>query len=341
MNDHLEPHELALLFPPLGPGGAQELAANIKLNGLQNPIVLYEGKILDGVQRNRACRIACVPPVYVNFADLPEAQRGNGPLAFVVSQNLHRRHLTSGTYRQLHRKLLPLVEQELKERVEETKANGVRCQVSPNPKGGRPVATGKKEAVKRVAKMTGSSERTVYRNVSKGPTPSERESAYRQGAQNANVEITRDMLSMSAQEKTDRYLRRKVEELARSFSATVTQEVHRQVNNRLEGIAQKWHEERDHCQAIMKKRWGFMTARTYKLILSCLHPDWVTDEKQKARYASAFTEFIKLEKYLMDEKESPTVLMPLPRTRAEWDALKKKAKEDRKRSRSKSSLSVT
>jgi len=65
------------------------LAENIRQYGLQTPITLYEGKILDGRNRYRACQLAAVEP----RTQLFPADRD--PLAFVLSVNLHRRHLTT------------------------------------------------------------------------------------------------------------------------------------------------------------------------------------------------------------------------------------------------------
>ena len=66
----------------------KELAADIEKNGLQQPIVLYEGLILDGRNRHEACLMAGVAPI---TTELPP---GNDPIAFVISINAHRRHLT-------------------------------------------------------------------------------------------------------------------------------------------------------------------------------------------------------------------------------------------------------
>jgi ParB-like chromosome segregation protein Spo0J len=56
----LEDHLLASIFPILDPKGDAftTLVEDIKDNGLQEPIVLYEGKILDGRNRCRACILA-------------------------------------------------------------------------------------------------------------------------------------------------------------------------------------------------------------------------------------------------------------------------------------------
>lgn len=79
-------HELACLFPMLGNEALAELTEDIRVNGVREPIVLYEGKILDGRNRYHAAReIGATYPVaeYV----------GSDPLGYVVSLNLKRRHL--------------------------------------------------------------------------------------------------------------------------------------------------------------------------------------------------------------------------------------------------------
>ena len=65
-----------------------ELADDIMLNGLHQPIVLYQGQILDGRNRYQACELAGIE------SDCTEYE-GDDPLGYVLSLNLHRRHLTA------------------------------------------------------------------------------------------------------------------------------------------------------------------------------------------------------------------------------------------------------
>jgi ParB-like chromosome segregation protein Spo0J len=65
-----------------------ELVADIKERGLALPIELYEGKILDGRNRYRACLQLGIEPLVVTYA-------GADPAARVTSLNLRRRHLTA------------------------------------------------------------------------------------------------------------------------------------------------------------------------------------------------------------------------------------------------------
>jgi DNA modification methylase len=113
-------HPACKLFPKLTKEELKELAADIKANGLQNPIVLYRGQILDGRNRYLACKIAGVKPRFVNWD-------GKGsPLEWVISENLIRRHLTSSQRAVIAYDLLPLLEKEAKERQRLGKGRGKR-----------------------------------------------------------------------------------------------------------------------------------------------------------------------------------------------------------------------
>jgi hypothetical protein len=79
-------HPLSELFPLMEEPELAALAADIQANGLRTPILLFDDQILDGRNRYRACQLAGVEPVTSEFA-------GEDPLQFVLSANLHRRHL--------------------------------------------------------------------------------------------------------------------------------------------------------------------------------------------------------------------------------------------------------
>lgn len=86
MTDY-EFHPLANIFPLIEGPAFQELTADVQKHGVREPVWLLDGKILDGRNRYRA---ACA--VGASF-DVREYQ-GDDATAFVVSVNLHRRHLT-------------------------------------------------------------------------------------------------------------------------------------------------------------------------------------------------------------------------------------------------------
>ncbi len=97
----LEVHPCAELFPVLEGEEFAALVGDIKVNGLRSPIILCEGKILDGRNRYVACRQANVPV-------RTEDYQGSDPLGFVVSANLHRRHVSESQRAMVAAKLATL-----------------------------------------------------------------------------------------------------------------------------------------------------------------------------------------------------------------------------------------
>ncbi|MEY9196619.1 N6-adenosine-specific RNA methylase IME4 [Sinorhizobium fredii] len=80
-------HPLAALFPMLPDEELRRLADDIEANGQQEPVWLLDGKILDGRNREAACHL-------VGIDAWTKEYEGRDPLGFVLSLNLHRRHLT-------------------------------------------------------------------------------------------------------------------------------------------------------------------------------------------------------------------------------------------------------
>jgi N6-adenosine-specific RNA methylase IME4/ParB-like chromosome segregation protein Spo0J len=82
-----EYHEAANLFPLMNDEEFSGLVEDIRVNGLLEPVVLFDDKILDGRNRYRACLELGIEPKYLQY-------RGtHSPVEYVVSKNLHRRHL--------------------------------------------------------------------------------------------------------------------------------------------------------------------------------------------------------------------------------------------------------
>jgi hypothetical protein len=79
-------HPLSEIFPLIDEDSFVALKEDIAAYGLHEPLWLYEGQILDGRNRYRACRelgLDCPTRPYT----------GDDPLGFMLSMNLHRRHL--------------------------------------------------------------------------------------------------------------------------------------------------------------------------------------------------------------------------------------------------------
>jgi hypothetical protein len=80
-------HPVAEMFPMMP---EEELAVDIKANSLINPIVLdSEGTLIGGRNRLEACRRAKVEPQF-------EQLNGVDPIAFILSSNDRRRHMSKG-----------------------------------------------------------------------------------------------------------------------------------------------------------------------------------------------------------------------------------------------------
>jgi transposase len=87
MQQRLEFHPIANVFPLIEGQEFDELVDDIQEHGIRDSIVLFEGKILDGRNRYRACSEAGVACSTVDYD-------GQDPVGFVISLNLRRRHLT-------------------------------------------------------------------------------------------------------------------------------------------------------------------------------------------------------------------------------------------------------
>lgn len=89
----LLPHPIAMVFPEIDAPTFQDLMASMRSHGFaaNHPIMVFEGKILDGRNRYRAAMETGVEPVLMDFHGTREEAA-----EFSLRENLHRRHLTAG-----------------------------------------------------------------------------------------------------------------------------------------------------------------------------------------------------------------------------------------------------
>ena len=81
-------HPAAAIFPMISGEAFNRLKEDIEENGQHEPVVLWKGMLLDGRNRLRACDELGIEPSECELDDDVD------PVAYVVSANLHRRHLT-------------------------------------------------------------------------------------------------------------------------------------------------------------------------------------------------------------------------------------------------------
>jgi N6-adenosine-specific RNA methylase IME4/ParB-like chromosome segregation protein Spo0J len=139
-------HPAADLFPLMDAASFQQLKQDIAEHGQLEPVIFYRGKLLDGRHRWRACHelgIACKRATFQGRTDATAYR-------FVLSQNLHRRHLTASQRAALALDVLPLFEREAKQR--QGSREDIRERIPESDKG---------KAAEKVAEMVGVNPRYI------------------------------------------------------------------------------------------------------------------------------------------------------------------------------------
>jgi hypothetical protein len=80
-------HPICDLFPCMNEEDQASLRDDVAANGLLEPILLYQGQVLDGKLRFQACLDAGVEPRFREYD-------GDNPLELACGRNVTRKHLT-------------------------------------------------------------------------------------------------------------------------------------------------------------------------------------------------------------------------------------------------------
>lgn len=110
-------HPAAEIFP-IEEETLSALAADIKKNGQHCPIELCDGQVIDGRRRLLACRQARIEPEFVEI-------KTDDPVAYVLSLNLHRRHLTPSQKSMVAARARGMYDEAAKERQKRKPADSV------------------------------------------------------------------------------------------------------------------------------------------------------------------------------------------------------------------------
>jgi ParB-like chromosome segregation protein Spo0J len=302
-------HPIADKFPMLGDADMVKLADDIRENGLRIPIITWRGAVVDGRNRLRACEKAGVTPDFEegDFASEHEVK------AFIISMNIRRRHLTAGQLAMLGEELRPGLEAEARERERSGKgadgSGGRGNKKNPSTNSyeglGKPARKqpGNVNAQIGLAVGVGAGTVAVAQKVKKErPELADKviagemslHAAYKKAVpkkekvQSPLPPIDVKTLSGSAQEKLDAAIRQEKRGLQVEFQAAVQADLAEALN---ETVLPQYNKEKAEFRQVIEARKGIMTRATYRLILSCLHPDRVTDPEQKERYTEAFRAF--------------------------------------------------
>lgn len=149
----------------------------------------------------------------------------------------------------------------------------------------------------------------------------EREQARREAVTDAPVDVS--SLSMTAQEKLDVATRQRQRQLDRQFEQRVLDEAKRRID---EIILPHWKEQIAQAQKLYNNRKALMDKATFNKIRRALHPDSRNSISDKM-LAEAFDAFMALEKFLLNEKDSPTTFGDLPDNLAEWDKMRRSRRQ--------------
>jgi transposase-like protein len=117
-------HPAAAIFPLLDGAMFDAFVDDVRANGLREPIKVWNGMLLDGRNRERACEAAGIEPRYqeLDFADECEA------IAYIISENIVRRHLDVGQRAMLGEALRPHLAAAAKARQEAGQKRGRQSQ---------------------------------------------------------------------------------------------------------------------------------------------------------------------------------------------------------------------
>lgn len=133
----LEAHPLARLLPMMVTAELESLTADIAENGLREEIVLLDGKILDGRNRQIACEVSGQPARYRTF----DPRKEGSPLSFIVSKATHR-NMSDSQKACAAVNVIEVFEKEARKR--QAKAGGAK--VEPVPQAPRKLVDGKTRA---------------------------------------------------------------------------------------------------------------------------------------------------------------------------------------------------
>lgn len=127
MNRTYKIHPAAELFPMMDEPEFQRLKEDIRQNGLHESITLWRNQLIDGRNRLRACDELGIQH------DPNEIDDDADPVKYVLSANLHRRHLNETQRSMVGGKVKNLYAEEAKQRLRDGQKSGGRGKKKNSP----------------------------------------------------------------------------------------------------------------------------------------------------------------------------------------------------------------
>lgn len=147
----LPAHPVAALVPRPSEEEYEELRNDIEARGQHVPAITYRGQLIDGLTRERACKELGRSLRVVEWQPPTDYFEGGGSLvAFIVSVNSRRRHLTAGQKAALALAALPAAEAEMAERRRQRLATSAAAQPRDGSSRFAPLPTPPKSATPKV-----------------------------------------------------------------------------------------------------------------------------------------------------------------------------------------------
>lgn len=134
-------HPVASLFPMIDDDALNALAEDIKKNGQREPIIVAyldeamidEPVVIDGRNRHAACKLAGIEPEFKFVMSLNDRELSPQVIAdWIISHNLHRRHLTTSQKAMVGQGYLAYLKEEAKKRQLSTLKQNARDSVGQN-----------------------------------------------------------------------------------------------------------------------------------------------------------------------------------------------------------------
>jgi len=154
-----KPHPAAQLFPLMVGKEFADLVEDIKQHGLNRPVMVKGDILLDGRNRIRA---ALQAKVMVKFEEW-KGEDEDAILHYIVSENLHRRHLTAGQLANIALDLIPQFEEAARKRKEEGQQKGLEMIALNTSSGIKDTDKEDGRVVAKVAEMVGVAASTVQK----------------------------------------------------------------------------------------------------------------------------------------------------------------------------------